>query len=630
MFSNKMKTKYLRIITGIIFGFITIFFMINTSVIHEFDTKSILISIIALSFSSTTALITTGIAIAYRIYEGGEGLYFGIFSIMVALSVGLVWKKYFFKQFSLKLFWDLYIFGIIVHIFILLSQFAFYFPDNIETFKETFVPVILIYPIVETIIGIYIFKNKKTRDLQKEFEYNQKRYQTIFDNNPIGLFQYNNEGVIQFVNDSFARIMHVDKEDLVDFDMKKLPNKNLVAELKKSLEGESSNYDGFYISYLSKHRFYTHVKFTPMISDGKVVGGIGTMEDLSELIRNQKKIDKLIKIDLLTNLYNRQSFESFSLNKISKKILPITIVAGNINSFSIINEMFSYEEGDKLLVILAKIFKSFTNKNILAYRTNGDEFTLVMNNSILEDGNRIINQLKQKIKTISFHNINITLSFGLAIYNNMNNNIYKTYNEAIINLKSNKVYENSSFSKKTIDIIMTTLFEKSERELKHSQRVSEISALIAKELNLGTAFYNKTKLAAKLHDIGKINLDQSILDKPGKLNEEEWLKVKKHPEIGFKILSSVREYLEIASIVMSHHERFDGMGYPNKTRENNIPLASRVIAIADSYDAMTQARPYRKTITKEEAIAEIKRCSGTQFDPNVVKIFVENVADKIQ
>lgn len=154
--------------------------------------------------------------------------------------------------------------------------------------------------------------------------------------------------------------------------------------------------------------------------------------------------------------------------------------------------------------------------------------------------------------------------------------------------------------------------------------------MIAKELNLGTAFYNKTKLAAKLHDIGKINLDQSILDKPGKLNEEEWLKVKKHPEIGFKILSSVREYLEIASIVMSHHERFDGMGYPNKIRENNIPLASRVIAVADSYDAMTQARPYRKTITKEEAIAEIKRCSGTQFDPNVVKIFVENVADKIQ
>ena len=255
MFSNKMKTKYLRIITGIIFGFITIFFMINTSVIHEFDTKSILISIIALSFSSTTALITTGIAIAYRIYEGGEGLYFGIFSIMVALSVGLVWKKYFFKQFSLKLFWDLYIFGIIVHIFILLSQFAFYFPDNIETFKETFVPVILIYPIVETIIGIYIFKNKKTRDLQKEFEYNQKRYQTIFDNNPIGLFQYNNEGVIQFVNDSFARIMHVDKEDLVDFDMKKLPNKNLVAELKKSLEGESSNYDGFYISYAGNDGF---------------------------------------------------------------------------------------------------------------------------------------------------------------------------------------------------------------------------------------------------------------------------------------------------------------------------------------------------------------------------------------
>ncbi|HOO44188.1 MAG TPA: HD domain-containing protein, partial [Bacillota bacterium] len=288
-----------------------------------------------------------------------------------------------------------------------------------------------------------------------------------------------------------------------------------------------------------------------------------------------------------------------------------------------------YEAGNVVLIKIAELFNQFTGKSAKAYRIGGDEFALIMNNTDEAKGQEIIDQIKNSISMLDNSEFQITMSFGLGVYKSSANDIEDVYSKALANMHSNKIYDGSSISKKTIDIIMTTLFDKSKRELKHSERVGQISAMIANELNLGTAFYNKAFLAGKLHDIGKININQEILDKPGKLNDDEWLKMKKHPESGFRILSSVPEYLEIAAIVLAHHERFDGTGYPNKVKGHDIHLASRIICLADAYDAMTETRTYRSAMTKEEAIEEIKRCSGSQFDPELVQIFLDKIVDKI-
>lgn len=172
---------------------------------------------------------------------------------------------------------------------------------------------------------------------------------------------------------------------------------------------------------------------------------------------------------------------------------------------------------------------------------------------------------------------------------------------------------------------MTTLFEKSHREMKHAKRVSEICEKIAIAMNLDKESINKVKMAGLVHDIGKIAINEDILNNPNKLSEDEWQEIRKHPETGWRILIGVNEFFEIANFVLDHHEKWNGSGYPKGLKGEEISLEARIIALADAYDAMTSDLPYRKKLKKTAAIEEIIKCSGVQFDPNLAKIFIEHV-----
>lgn len=191
-----------------------------------------------------------------------------------------------------------------------------------------------------------------------------------------------------------------------------------------------------------------------------------------------------------------------------------------------------------------------------------------------------------------------------------------------------KYYSNRSSRSSAVHVILETLFTKSEREKIHSDRVSQISEAIAKSMKLDKETTDKIRVAGLLHDIGKIGIEESILNKPGKLDNKEWEIMKLHCSKGAKILGNTIEFHDIADWVLAHHERYEGNGYPKKLQANQIPLAARIIAVADSYDAMTHERPYRKAMSTEEALLELKRCSGSQLDPNIVQLFIEDVFPK--
>lgn len=169
------------------------------------------------------------------------------------------------------------------------------------------------------------------------------------------------------------------------------------------------------------------------------------------------------------------------------------------------------------------------------------------------------------------------------------------------------------------------MFEKSQETEEHSERLQQHSKALGQALGLNDAQLNELELLSALHDIGKVGIDRNILNKQDELNEGEWFEIKKHPEMGYRIAHASSELRPIAEYILCHHERWDGRGYPQGLAGEAIPLLSRIISIIDAYDAMTQNRPYRNALTNEDSVKEIKRNSGSQFDPQIAKVFVESV-----
>jgi len=175
----------------------------------------------------------------------------------------------------------------------------------------------------------------------------------------------------------------------------------------------------------------------------------------------------------------------------------------------------------------------------------------------------------------------------------------------------------------TLEALVAALDAREHETQAHSKRVSEYTLYLAREMSVDAAQLDVIRRGAMLHDIGKIGISDTILLKPGKLTEDEWVDMQKHPQIGFWILDGIEPLKPASDVVLSHHERHDGGGYPRKLRGDEIPLGARIFSVTDCLDVMTSDRPYRKALTYEEARTEITQYSGTQFDPEVVKYFLQ-------
>ncbi|MFT9056434.1 MAG: HD-GYP domain-containing protein [Ethanoligenens sp.] len=185
-----------------------------------------------------------------------------------------------------------------------------------------------------------------------------------------------------------------------------------------------------------------------------------------------------------------------------------------------------------------------------------------------------------------------------------------------------KFVQNNAFLEVT-ECLIAALEARDSYTQGHSLRVADMSVEIASAMGFQDENLETLHMAAHLHDIGKIGIPDAILYKPGKLLPEEWERIKQHPEIGYTILSKSKDLSAVADIVLHHHERWDGKGYPSGLSGQDIPISSRIIAVADTYDAITSNRPYRAFVTPQYALEEIRRSAGTQLDPTVVQIMME-------
>lgn len=365
-------------------------------------------------------------------------------------------------------------------------------------------------------------------------------------------------------------------------------------------------------------------------SSNNPVKVLGSISDVTELINKQRELEFMNHHDVLTKIYNRRYYEEKlkSLNTRDKH--PLSLILCDVNGLKLINDTFGHQKGDELLIKTAEILKDNIRETDFVSRIGGDEFVVILPNTNNNEAIDILNNIELVINKTMIENINISVAFGLETKQHVKESFEATFKEAEDKMYSYKVTESPSTKNKIVSALFSTLYEKDYFSESHSNRVSELAGLLARELNFSEHKINEIISAGLLHDIGKIAISNDILNKKTKLTDAEFKIIKQHPEIGHRILSSIGEMEDLAGYILQHHERIDGKGYPNGLTGDEICLEAKIIAIADSYDAMTSFRFYKTKLDKKEAIRELKRNRGTQFDAKLTDLFIEKVLAKEQ
>ena len=414
-----------------------------------------------------------------------------------------------------------------------------------------------------------------------------------------------------------------------------LMQKNVLPEYRKALDDaliglitKKEKYDEKYkIKNIKtgEERFIHSKAILSVDEKGNPVKVVGTMLDITEYKKAEEEILYMGYHDQLTGLYNRRYYEEELRRLDTGRNLPITIAMCDLNGLKLVNDSFGHDTGDDLLKKAAEIIKRGCRADDIVARLGGDEFVIILPQTDSIKSAKIIKRINDTVVKEKVGALDISITFGHKTKNNVEEDIQEVFKKTEDDMNRHKLSQSSSIKSKTIDLIMNTLFEKNNREMLHSKRVSEICEDIAFKMHFNKENVSQIKIAGLMHDIGKIGIDENILNKPQELTSDERKEIEKHSEIGYRILSSVNEFSEIAEHVLEHHEKWDGKGYPRGLIGAEISLEARIIAVADAFDAMTRERAYGKALSEEEAIREIRRCCGTQFDPEIAGVFVEKV-----
>lgn len=362
-------------------------------------------------------------------------------------------------------------------------------------------------------------------------------------------------------------------------------------------------------------------------AQGHTTGVVMVFRDETEKKRYIDDIKYLSYHDQLTGLFNRMYFEEEVKRVMKSTNPPTSIIMGDVNGLKLTNDLFGHIKGDALLQAIAAIIKKSCPESAFAARWGGDEFVICLpqtDENQAEEIKRKIQMMCREANQEYCDKIIVpSISLGCATRNDGSSDIYKTMEKAENNMYKAKLLESKNIHNSIINSIKNTLFEKSWEEEEHGYRMVYYCLKIASKLGVPPAKMDELELAAMMHDIGKITIQPGILTKPGKLTQDEWQEIKRHPEMGYRIARSAPELAGIADYILSHHERYDGKGYPQGLSKEDIPLLSRIIAVVDAFDVMTHHRPYKKTLTEAEAKQELIKNAGTQFDPRIVEIMQE-------
>lgn len=367
-----------------------------------------------------------------------------------------------------------------------------------------------------------------------------------------------------------------------------------------------------------------------------------------------KRLEWLANIDGVTGVFNHRYFQSKleeEITRADERGSTLGMLMIDLDNFKKFNDNYGHKAGDLLLSKTSEIFMNETKEQGIVCRYGGDEFAILLPDANSESILSVIEHIRKSFDKMThleeyFTLPNkVTLSAGYSIYpylardkdalimqsdsalyqaKNMGRNNVQLYRDIFEDIKFFFDSDEQLFG--GLRVLLGTVSAKDKYTLGHSERVMDYAVMIARAIGLGGERIRLLKIAALLHDIGKVEIPESVLNKTGPLTEDEVNLLHKHSDYSVDILEPLSGIDRLIDSIKHHHERFDGKGYPTGIKGNNIPLEARILCVADSFDAMLSDRPYRKGMKIDEVVAELEANAGTQFDPYIVQAFLSTLS----
>ncbi|MDF9408945.1 MAG: Cyclic di-GMP phosphodiesterase response regulator RpfG [Pelotomaculum sp. PtaB.Bin013] len=356
----------------------------------------------------------------------------------------------------------------------------------------------------------------------------------------------------------------------------------------------------------------------------RIVGAIETIRDITEQKQLEERLKHISLHDTLTGLHNRAYFEEEMRRIEAGRGNSVGIIVCDVDGLKFVNDTLGHEAGDALLLTAARIIKSSFRESDMVARIGGDEFAAIIPNSEENTVEEACNRIKRTIDSYNETNreLPLSISVGFAARRDLSVSINELFKEVDNKMYREKLHQAQSTRSAVVQTLMKMLQVRDFMTEEHADRLQILIVDLASAIDLPERSVTDLRLLAQFHDIGKVGVPDSILFKPGPLNAEETAEMRQHCIIGHRIAILAPDLVPIADWVLKHHEWWNGEGYPLGLKGEEIPLECRILAIVDAYDAMISDRPYRKAMTQREAINELRNCSGTQFDPQLVEKFI--------
>lgn len=475
---------------------------------------------------------------------------------------------------------------------------------------------------------------KKHNHIISKFLSNQ-----FIEQNPFPMWVSDHEGTLIKTNKALRDLLHITDEDVVGkynvLEDPQVIKSNLKERFTEvftkgntvNFAMEWNNIDFPFMALRERYKIFIEGTLFPIVADNKITNAVIIYRDVTEDRERQEQLSYLSFHDSLTGLYNRRYFDEEIKRIDVPRNLPISIIMGDINGLKLTNDAFGHSFGDQLIISMANAIKTSCRADDIIARIGGDEFVVLLPKTTLSKTKEVSRRISENCSKINLNSIEFSLSLGVDCKVIPEEDIYSVLKKAEDDMYLKKMTEGGRIKENAINQIIDQLFNKCTREKIHAFKVARLCKDFGGVLSLSESEIKNLETAGLLHNIGKITLDEELLNKTEKVNENEYFQIKRHSEVGFRILSAASKMNDVAEIVLHHHERVDGNGYPNQLKGEEIPFYSRILTIVDAYDSMTNKITYKRTLSKEQAVKELLANKGTQFDAELVDVFIDSFID---